>query len=436
MDVSSSSDGFRIWIEVDDFIRYFDWSVTPTGIGRVQAQILPWLVDAYPGRVLLCRVGAGGEQVEVLSYEEVARLTDGNEFLHRQKTRRWPVSLLKVKRYLGTRLTAAVKARLGNTNGRQRFASMIREGDVLLNLGASWSHRDFGKAIAFLKARYGVRFGLLVHDVLPVSHPHLVAPGHIPNFTKWLHDMTGVWDLVLTPSQSSAEALANYLGEQNLPVPDTRVIPFGAGFPTNLPRPDLPLEHRSHVLYVSTIEIRKNHMLLFRVWEKLVDRHGAGAVPQLVFAGKFGWEIADLRRALNTSKSLDGKIRVIENLSDEELASYYRNSLFTVFPSFCEGWGLPVSESLYYGRYCIASSATSLPEVGGRFIDYHEPGDTEGAYELIEAAIFNPDLVADKEQIIRQEYPCPTWQQTALSIVATLDGYFPDPQRKQQAFAR
>ncbi|MFU0507342.1 glycosyltransferase family 4 protein [Pseudaminobacter sp. NGMCC 1.201702] len=413
----------RIWIEVDDLIRYFDGSVTPTGIGRVQAQILPWLAHAYRDRVAFCRISGKG-RVDVLDYEEVAQLTDGNDFLRRQKTSVWPLSLLKLARYLCRRAAAASKNLPYSKKDRRRFASLVREGDILLNLGASWTHKGFGKSIADLKAVHGIRFALLVHDILPVSHPHFCAPGHIPTFTTWLHDMAKVWDLVLTPSRSSAEALHTYLEAGEIPVPETRVIPFGAGF-ASAPSPAVvQTEEHSHVLYVSTIEIRKNHMLLFRVWERLIRKHGADGVPELVFAGKFGWEIDELRQALLASHSLGGKIRVVENLSDDDLATLYRTSLFTVFPSFCEGWGLPVSESLYYGRYCIASDATSLPEVGGRFIDYHGPDDAEHAYQLIEKAIFDPAVLKEKERIIRNYYPCPTWELTAHSTIAVIDERF------------
>ena len=187
--------------------------------------------------------------------------------------------------------------------------------------------------------------------------------------------------------------------------------------------PDIPPQERTHVLYVSTIEIRKNHMLLFKVWERLIREHGAETVPDLVFTGKYGWEIDDLRALLKETGFLGGKIRVVENLSDEALAVLYRFSLFTAFPSFCEGWGLPVAESLSYGRHCIASDATSVPEVGGRFVQYHDPRDVDAAYRLIEEAIFDPAALDTWESLIRSEYRPAPWQGTADAIVAAVDAF-------------
>lgn len=416
----------RIWVEVGDFVRYFDGSVTPTGIGRVQAQILPWLVRDNPGRVSFCSLGRDGRSIDLLDYEKIRRLTDGNAFLQRQRKLRWALPLLKLQRYLRRRGGSALKHALPARSADKAFLASVRAGDLLVCLGSSWDNPKFGPMVRYLKNRCGMRFVLLVHDILPVSHSEFVSPNHIPTFTRWLHDMATIWDLVLTPSKSSADALRTYLEAQKLPVPEMQVIPFGAGFSVPaISAAEPPPKERSHVLYVSTIEIRKNHILLYRIWERLLREHGAETVPDLVFAGKYGWEIQELRQALRTSHFLDGKIRVVENLSDGELAELYKGARFTVFPSFCEGWGLPVSESLSYGRYCIASEATSLPEVGGRFVDYHHPADFDTAYRLIERAIFDPLFLEEKERLIHAEYPHPTWQNSASAIVAALSRNFP-----------
>src|SRR5205807_8834068 len=93
-----------------------------------------------------------------------------------------------------------------------------------------------------------------------------------------------------------------------------------------------------YVLYVSTIELRKNHRLLVRVWQRLLERHGANLVPNLIFAGKIGWLVEDLLADLEASNYLNGKIILLRSLSDAQLQQAYRSCLFTVFPSLCEGW--------------------------------------------------------------------------------------------------
>lgn len=413
----------RIWIEVDDFLRYFDGSLTPTGIGRVQAEIFPHLAERYPDRIRFVRIGNNSRSLALLDYQDVKRLADGDEFLTRHGSRSRTLPLRQFARYVARRSHTALSG-MRRAGDLAQFEEAVRPGDVLLNIGASWTHENFGSTIAELKQRHGIRFALMVHDLLPVTHPQFVSRSHIPGFVNWLHSMAEVADLVLTPSSSSANAFAEWAaldGQRPRPVCPVK---FGAGFPSSAHHHDFQEpETRKHVLYVSTIEVRKNHILLFRIWERLIAEHGRDAVPQLIFVGKYGWEIDDLKAALSASRFLDGKITVIQNATDGELARLYNEALFTVFPSYCEGWGLPVAESLLHGRYCVASNATSIPEVAGLFAGYHEPTDMEGAYGLIARALYEPGFLKAMERRIREEYQAPGWDGTAEAIMATIDAH-------------
>lgn len=415
-----NADAPRLWVEIDDVIRYFDTSSTPTGIARVQLEILPRLLAAYPDRVGICRIGSHANDVRVIPPEAVARLLGGaTADGHGGSV---PAKRLRaIARYGRRKLRNLAGKWLVPPAAARAFSCRVREGDVLLALGASWTHAHFGRSVRALKARHGLKFALLVHDILPVTHPELVSPGHLPNFRRWLDDMMATWDFVLTPSESSAAALRAYLTALGRPIPPISPVPFGFGFGTTTIAAE-PVEREPYVLFVSTVEIRKNHLLLFHVWQRLIDKHGAAKVPRLLFAGKLGWKIERLRRLLTASNFLDGKIRLVGDLTDAEMARAYADCRFTVFPSRCEGWGLPVSESLYYGRLCLASNATSIPEVGGPAVDYFEPDNEDEAFALIERALFEPGYVEAREAWIKANFRLPSWEETARFIVETLVG--------------
>ena len=74
---------------------------------------------------------------------------------------------------------------------------------------------------------------------------------------------------------------------------------------------------------------------------------------------RVGWLVEDLMRQIVHADHLDGKLIVVEDPTDAELAALYQGCQFTVFPSLYEGWGLPVTESLAFGKPCLASSATA-----------------------------------------------------------------------------
>jgi glycosyltransferase involved in cell wall biosynthesis len=164
----------------------------------------------------------------------------------------------------------------------------------------------------------------------------------------------------------------------------------------------------SFVLSVGTIDRRKNQSLLCRVWTRLISELGEHCVPQLVLAGRNDlnsndWD-ANSKRALERSQ-----IIILEGLSDEELAGLYRTCLFTVFPSVSEGYGLPVAESLGYGKLCIASGLATIKEHAGDLAWYFDPNVEVTAYDCIRLAIGRPDLRLASEQRIMQLYTPITW---------------------------
>jgi glycosyltransferase involved in cell wall biosynthesis len=183
----------------------------------------------------------------------------------------------------------------------------------------------------------------------------------------------------------------------------------------------LPPE-RSYVLMVSTIEARKNHALLFRVWRRLLDEMPAERVPTLVFAGKVGWLVADLMQQLRNAHYLDGKLVLIEDPQDGELERLYAGCLFTVFPSFYEGWGLPVTESLSFGRPCIISNASALPEAGGTLARYFDPENGSEALRVIRRAIEDADDTEAWSARVAAEFRPVSWDESARAMLRAIDG--------------
>jgi len=399
----------RIWIDASDLIRFFDGQVTPTGIARVEMRIMAALAAGHGVRARFCRVTRAG--LTPLTFEEVARQADGGAVLERHGDGA-ALQVARLARFATRRARAALEA-----TGTAEPA----KGDWLVSLGSSWERKTYAATVTNLKQRHGLRFALLVHDILPISHPQYVSPEGIAPFTRWLGGMADVWDRVLTPSRATADAVQAWLAAGGRLPAKLTVVPFGAGLTREADLPAHPGPAGNYALYVSTIEVRKNHDLLVTVWERLIANHGADRVPDLVFAGKFGWRVEPLKRRLSETSNLGGKVRTLANLSDGALARLYANARFTLFPSFCEGWGLPVGESLAFGRPCIASNATSIPEVGGDFCDYHDPHDVDEAYALIERAVTDGAFLEERSAHIARDYRPPRWQNSAEALVAALD---------------
>ena len=116
---------------------------------------------------------------------------------------------------------------------------------------------------------------------------------------------------------------------------------------------------------------------------------------------------------LRTDPRIRDSILLLHHIGDESLAWLYDNCLFTVYPSLYEGWGLPVSESLAYGKYCLTSSTSSLPEAGAGFTGLIDPNDLQAWEQAIFNLIDDPNELSRRENKIRNGYRPITWQSTA-----------------------
>jgi glycosyltransferase involved in cell wall biosynthesis len=283
------------------------------------------------------------------------------------------------------------------------------------------------KYIAEAKRSYGIGFAILVHDLIPIKYESFVEPDHTVQFRDWLRDAIPVADIVFTNSKHTRTALIEFAAESGWRLPRVEALELGSGFSdprTTGEQATTSLPAR-YVLLVSTIELRKNHRLLVRVWQRLLERHGANVVPNLVFAGKIGWLVEDLLADLEASDYLNGKIILLRSLSDAELQQAYRSCLFTVFPSLCEGWGLPVAESLTHGKFCVASNHTAIPEAGGNLIDYFDPLNEDDALAKIERPLIEPGYLAAREAQLRAEYRPRTWADCVHALIGALDQTVP-----------
>jgi glycosyltransferase involved in cell wall biosynthesis len=422
-----------IWFEAEDFLRYFDHFRNPTGTQRLSFEIygVANLLYGDSERVKFCRLSVFTKRLHAIRFEDLR-----SAFLNPLgatapwKTfwepaifwERFPRSIpvvLQNPRFFLSIFKSAVRDLLDMLTGRNLFHRQLRRGDMIVSLGAGWGIPGYMKQMAETKRRYGIKFSIFVHDVLPMEFPSFFEPHHATHFGHWLREAISVADIVLTNSRYSRARLIELTARSGWRLPPIEVLEPGSGFIDPLPArgqamASLPARY---VLFVSTIEIRKNHRLLVRVWELLVERHGADRVPALVFVGMLGWSFEELLADLAASDYLNGKIVMLRGLSDAELHEAYRRCLFTVFPSFGEGWGLPVAESLAHGKFCIVSNRTSLPEVGGNLADYFDPADEEDALAKIERPLLEPAYLATREAQIRAEYRRRTWNDCVHALM-------------------
>jgi glycosyltransferase involved in cell wall biosynthesis len=428
-----------VWFEVEDFLRYFDHFRNPTGLQRVPFEIFVEAERLYSrsARVRFCRLSAYTKQFQPVAFDTIMSaylkppgakapwktIWEPAQFWNKFSSAL--PTIVRHPRFFLSVFASAIRDFLSTGRRHRDFEHLVRRGDMIVSLGASWGIPHYMEHITAAKRRYGVKFAFLIHDLIPIAHESFVEDRHVVQFREWLEEAIPAADVVLTTSNHSRDALIELAKNAMWPLRRVEVVPLGSGLsdrPMAGEQRKISLPGR-YVLFVSTIEIRKNHQLLVRVWRRLLERHGADAVPDLLFAGQIGWLVDDLLADLKASNFFNGKIKLMPGLSDAEVRQAYRCCLFTVFPSLCEGWGLPIAESLMQGKICIASNRAPLPEIGGDLIDYFDPSDEDDALEKIEQLLFDPSYLTMRETRLRAEYRPRTWADCVRALMGKLDQF-------------
>ena len=153
---------------------------------------------------------------------------------------------------------------------------------------------------------------------------------------------------------------------------------------------------KPYIMTVSTLRAYKNMLGLVKAF-CLFKELNANADINLIIVGNNNKSNDVIKEIMNFC----GERRDIiftGYVTDDELVYLYKNSIATGFVSFYEGFGLPVLESLSYGKTVICSDQTSIPEVGGDAVEYCNPYDIESIENAIEKVVLNDNYRRELEK--------------------------------------
>ena len=292
----------------------------------------------------------------------------------------------------------------------------INADTVMVYLGAVWINDALMLAARDVAAK-GAKSVYLLYDLTPVLETgHTAAVNRL--FERYLTLVIQTASAVPAISQSSANDFAKYATEHAESAPRGEVTGLPCGLrPGQVDLSESPWP-RGYALFVGTVESRKNHMLALEAWKTLIAKHGAENVPDLVCIGRLGWNANAFLDEYVATQGLSGKVSVLSNsVTDEELARFYANAQFTVYPSRYEGWGLPVSESLAFGKVAIVANNSSLPEAGGKLANYFASGNVDDFVAAIERDGMNDESRKTIEKNIEENFHDITWQQVTDAIM-------------------
>jgi len=332
---------------------------------------------------------------------------------------------------------AGAPASRGHRQTHAGLETVARPGDRLILLDNAWHPKGLEPWLKHARAQLGLDVCVLLHDLIPLVTPQYAEDEICHRFHDWLMRASGYVTCFLANSENTARDLRAFLHSRGAEVP-VRVVPLaqatlhdtphGTGTPRDAESPyaafhegaGVPdririLTKTPYVLVVGTLEVRKNLWQLATVWDRLRSQSGR-ALPKLVFAGRRGWLNDDFDRLMEATGQLGGWAEIVPGPGDDVLAFLYRNCLFTVTASFYEGWGLPIGESLAYGKTAVVSETSSMPEVGGDMVEYCDPHSLDSIETACLRLIDDPDHRAALEARIAAA-PLRSWDDVARDML-------------------
>lgn len=305
-------------------------------------------------------------------------------------------------------------------------ATRVTPGAIMLVGGSAWmqsAHYPAG-AVNFAHAN-DLILTTVFHDLIPAKFPLWFKDAYAPVFERNLKVMLAASRRVLAVSDNTRRDVEEFAYRSNLFIPaidllreGDEIATPGSGTEVN-PEVQAKLAEREFVLAVGAIHTRKNYLLLYNLWTRLVEKMGRKC-PRLVIVGGAAWNGQELARAFTTDPQLADTVQVLENIDDTTLDWLYRASIFTVYPSLYEGWGLPVGESLARGKICIASNASSVPEIAPDQTDLIDPLDFSAWLARVYMYAQSRAAREAREAEIVAGYAQTPWARTAADLMAAL----------------
>jgi glycosyltransferase involved in cell wall biosynthesis len=269
--------------------------------------------------------------------------------------------------------------------------------------------------------RRKMRVAAIFFDAIPVSHPELVRREAAKFHADYMRALCDV-DLVLATSDSAAEEFRAFAPRERLRLPAilVRRLPDQSMNQERMGRKANESHDKIDILCVSTLEPRKNHETLLKAFQiacAAVTRPALG----LHLVGDRYQDAELIVKTVESAIAQNPNVTWHGQVSTRELADFYRQCDFTVYPSFLEGFGLPIVESLWHRRPCICANFGAMSETaeggGCLTVDVRDPAKLA---EAIIALATRPEL---RQKLVDEieKRPMKTWADYAGEIYEALE---------------
>jgi glycosyltransferase involved in cell wall biosynthesis len=326
----------------------------------------------------------------------------------------------------------AAKARLDRTGLYKKLRSTAasraaeqykrykpQAGDKFLIIYGEWWDQNYIDLLAKY-ASSGVELFPVCHDIVPMILPQF--SGNSASLSDFVTQIYPLSKCVISISKSTKDDLTRWMKEHKLKVPPIELFREGESFTiTAEPKYNVgekyQVEPNNFIIFVGTIEPRKNHTLLYYVY-KLAKARGIH-LPHLLMIGRTGHHSSEIIDYIQQDPEVNDKISILNNVDDAELGWMYSNALFMVSPSWYEGWGIPIVESVVKGNPTVCSNTSSMTEIAEDCVTHFSPSSTDECLDAI-INMLEPKMLA-KYRAKCVEYKPHLWDDAFRQILKIME---------------
>ncbi|MEL6767266.1 MAG: glycosyltransferase [Pseudomonadota bacterium] len=366
----------------------------PTGIDRVEQAYLDWAVNRPEGVWLAARLGGEGvdgtgtvgARLHIVPPDRARKLAavlrGSTPVMPDLRARLTPWQ--SPEQRLATsalRRAATLSLPLAGARLTRALRQAAPGGGVWLNVG----HENLSEALLQTLRPASFAPVVLLHDLIPITHPEFAREEAARRFRRRLDAALGA-DLLIYNSAATERGVASYADLNGRVLPKGAVLPLGVVPPVTPEKaalPQSPSGRAGHFVQLGTIEGRKNHILTLMLWRGLSEGLPAHEVPHLHIVGRRGWSADQATAMLDRSEIMGRTAFEHHALEDKAVAALLSDARALLFPSFAEGYGLPLGEALTAGVPVIAADLPALRELGGDVPEWIAPQDGPGWLKAI-----------------------------------------------------
>ena len=376
----------KLYIDISEFLN----NRFTTGIQRVVREFLKRVIIDN-NDALIIYYNSKVDTYELLENEEVA------------------LFLEDIKNY---KFQKSTTINIFNTN---------KEDKMFFDLDSVWNN-EYQRVKLYKKLKeFGFTIYNFVYDLIPVLFPTLVKDKTRNSFDSFLSAIYTYSDFVFFDSKCAKNDFINFKKKHNNSREiGTKVVYLGSDFMKTKQSQFIAendkyksLLDKKYILFVGTIEPRKQQPLLVEAFEELYKKNKD---LHIIFIGSIGWTVEDFKNYLYNHPLKDKNIHHLVGIDDNTLNLFYQNAFLVTYLSNYEGYGLPIAESLLHGNITITSNNSSMPEVGKDSAIYIENNKKE-LICIVTQYLGDKKLYEEQKQYIKENYKQPNWNDFYNNII-------------------